>query len=326
MPDQSDATILNETLARYFKNPAWRNAYVTVEQSDALSDLWRSFERGFGRSVVPVVTTAGRFDVFNGFRIPQNPGVLYVNARANRNPIAIAGHELYEDLAATRKDLHAWFVEKAQPYIRNLPEYQRRLNSLLQAGEKLQDSNDATRELLADFTGDALTDPAFLQQLADDNPGKFQQLLQAIRQWLNKVIARLQGNRSEEFITDVKALRKYLALALKAHSEGKDIAEISPPKFSLGNNGEFDASNPDIRFQRANDAAQGGSIEGAPEWVKEQPADMQETLRKAGAWRPQQTLQDRIADWTKDWQKKLASMRPRHHTAENGHRWRPRLF
>lgn len=51
---------------------------------------------------------------------------------------------------------------------------------------------------------------------------------------------------------------------------------------------------------------QGGADEiTAPDWVKEQPADMQETLRKAGAWKPKETLQERFVGWMADWQQKL---------------------
>lgn len=40
-------------------------------------------------------------------------------------------------------------------------------------------------------------------------------------------------------------------------------------------------------------------------WVADQSPEMQETLRKAGAWRPQVPLKQRIVGWTADWQTKL---------------------
>jgi hypothetical protein len=42
-----------------------------------------------------------------------------------------------------------------------------------------------------------------------------------------------------------------------------------------------------------------------PDWVAKQSEAMQESLRKAGAWRPQPGLKQRIASWTENWQAKV---------------------
>lgn len=70
-------------------------------------------------------------------------------------------------------------------------------------------------------------------------------------------------------------------------------------KSAIGNRGTFDPGDPNIMHSR------GSAPISAPDWVQAQSADMQETLRKAGAWRPKQTIQDRIAGWTENWQAKL---------------------
>jgi hypothetical protein len=109
--DQSDAAILNTELARYFNNPQWENAYAQVELPDDLRSVWKAFAGGFGRRIVQVASTAPRFDVFNGFRLPANPDVLYVSARANRNPVAIAGHELLHDLKERPPLFYKWLAD-----------------------------------------------------------------------------------------------------------------------------------------------------------------------------------------------------------------------
>jgi len=46
-------------------------------------------------------------------------------------------------------------------------------------------------EILADFTGDALADPQFLQTLATNNPTKFRLFLNEVLNWLKAVAIKL---------------------------------------------------------------------------------------------------------------------------------------
>jgi hypothetical protein len=234
-PNQRDANWLNSELANHFENDEWRGAYEIPILPDDGGQEQKAFARAFNKRIVPVVPTDPKFDLAEGFRIPRQPGVLYVKF-PTRNFIAVAGHELYHDLADSHSQLHSWFVKQAQPYIKNLQAYQDKLNSLLLPGEAPYVAETATEELLADFTGDALADPVFLKQLAEDNPGKFKELLTAVTQWLNKLVARLRGNRSEEFITDVKALRQHLAEVMKAYSDGDGPGPQGGIKFSRSGN------------------------------------------------------------------------------------------
>ena len=47
-----------------------------------------------------------------------------------------------------------------------------------------------------------------------------------------------------------------------------------------------------------------GRFSRAP-WIDQQPPDTQEALRKAGVWHVPPTLKARVAEWSKDWQKRL---------------------
>lgn len=42
-----------------------------------------------------------------------------------------------------------------------------------------------------------------------------------------------------------------------------------------------------------------------PDWIASQPPEMQEALRRAGAWRKEVTLGERLANWKKNWRKRL---------------------
>ena len=52
---------------------------------------------------------------------------------------------------------------------------------------------DVREEILADFTGDALADPRFLETLATRNPSKFAQFTQAVISWLKSIAQEFFG-------------------------------------------------------------------------------------------------------------------------------------
>ncbi|MEY2952251.1 MAG: hypothetical protein RLZZ401_338 [Pseudomonadota bacterium] len=124
-----------------------------------------------------VSAALGNKDAFNGFYIPSRPNDLFVNINININSdagfVAVAGHELWHAIKDQRPDLIEWYRENSRQFYKDLPAYQDRLNANLQPGETAYDSDLAEEELEADFMGDSLTDPAFLQQLADASPSKF---------------------------------------------------------------------------------------------------------------------------------------------------------
>ena len=221
---------LNQTLRNYFGSDDYgvvlqpgRNAGLSHADQEAIRAAFRT-------RVIQVVSKPGGRDAFNGFSIP-GVDAIFVNANTDIGFINIAGHELLHDLKRRSPTLYAYYAENAKPYLKNLPAYQARLNAKLQSGESLYDSESALEELLADFMGDSLSDPAFLQQMADRNPSKFKQFVNAVRLWLSGVASKLRGLGSSQHISDVKALQKYLADVLDAYAEGKEIAGVSAPKF-----------------------------------------------------------------------------------------------
>ncbi|MCC6271400.1 MAG: hypothetical protein IT190_08990, partial [Microbacteriaceae bacterium] len=222
---------LNDVLRDYFGNDRYGMVLHQGGETDLSRAYQEAFRAAFGKRIVFVEPAAGSKDPFNGFSISGEHGAVFVNARSNVGFIQVAGHELYHEIERTRPDLIAWYREQARRYIRDLPAYRDRLNALLEAGEQAYTDRTAENELLADFMGDALADPSFLQHLADSNPGKFQRFVNAVRLWLAKVANRLRGLKSSQYITDVEALQKHLSQVLNAYAEGKRIDGITPPRF-----------------------------------------------------------------------------------------------
>ena len=231
--DQSAAEALNAGLARHFNDPSWEGAYVQGDLPDGLAEFAEATRAAFGAEVVGIMPAGKRFDQFNGIHYR---GRNYVNLNANVGFVNVAGHELLHQLKKDRPDLYQWFAAQARGHYRNFAEYRDRLNALLGPGEKPYNTAAVEEELLADFAGDALADPAFLQKLAEADPGRFRRLLNAVRRWLHELAGKLRraGLESSQYFQDVETLRGHLVQALVAYGQGGAVAvgKVAGPKFS----------------------------------------------------------------------------------------------
>lgn len=125
--------------------------------------------------VVPITPTSERAAGYNGVHYQ---GTLFVNTDANVGFVQIAGHELLHQLRRDQPELYDWFADHASRYLTGgaLRHYGARLR---EAGADLR-TTDIREELLADITGDALADPAFLRQLGADRPHSIRTVLRGI--------------------------------------------------------------------------------------------------------------------------------------------------
>lgn len=241
-PDASPEEIasvraLNRELSKYFGSDKYGAVLFKGRRAAVPRAITEAFRAAFGRRVVFVQPKPGTPNLFNGFQV-SGSGDLYVNGENNVGFVQIAGHELWHHIQRTRPDLIEWYRQQSRQYHKDLPEYRDRLNTLLEPGEKAYTDSTAESELEADFLGDSLADPVFLQQLADSSPDKFKQFMTKVRLWLAGVAQKLRGLGSEQHITDVRALQKHLGEVLKAYADGKPIASIqSGPEFSRGSVG-----------------------------------------------------------------------------------------
>ena len=218
---------LNEAMVRYGLGKDWSNAYEAVELPDALSGIREAVQAAFGRDIRAVAPTAAEYDTFNGVYLPKRPGEVFVNVRSAVGFVQVTGHELLHELKRTAPELYEWFKQHAEQYLTDVEGYRTRLNRLLQAGERPYGTELAKEELLGDFTGDAMADPQFLAQLAEDDGNRFRQLLRTVTRWLDTVWGKLRGFDSHEHVQDVEALRKHLKNVLLAWSNGKGVDFIA---------------------------------------------------------------------------------------------------
>lgn len=236
-PDASPEEIasvraLNRELSKYFGSDKYGMVLFEGRRAAVPRAISEAFRAAFGRRVVFVQPKPGTPNLFNGFQV-NGSGDLYVNGESNVGFVQIAGHELWHTIQRTRPDLIKWYRQQSRQYHKDLPGYRDRLNTLLEPGEAAYTGSTAESELEADFLGDSLADPVFLQQLAESSPDKFKQFMTKVRLWLAGVAQKLRGLGSDQHITDVRALQKHLGEVLKAFADGKPISSIqSRPEFS----------------------------------------------------------------------------------------------
>lgn len=158
---------------------------------------------------MPIAPTSERASRYHGVHYD---GTLYVNTSADRGIVQIAGHELLHQLRRDQPELYDWFADHASRYFKRgaLRHYGARLR---EAGAHLSET-DIREELLADLTGDTLADPAFLRQLAADNPSRFERFLRTVMDWLRDVISNLSKADlgSSQHVTDGEVLRYHSPL------------------------------------------------------------------------------------------------------------------
>ncbi len=193
-----------------------------------------AFQHTFNVSVVPIRSTS---DVASGFLAMQFHGNIFIDTDQTRQGfVQLAGHELLHQLRKDNASLYEWFATHADAHLRDsaTSDYRRRLEA---AGADVAGSNiDVREELLSDFAGDALADPAFLQRLAEHNHSKFRLLMRRVMDWLKQVAGKLDraGFGSSHYFDDIEGLRQYLAQVLDAYRSGnaQAIADVERPQFA----------------------------------------------------------------------------------------------
>ncbi|PJK03982.1 hypothetical protein CO612_07685 [Lysobacteraceae bacterium NML71-0210] len=189
----------------------------TVQQEglpDALATALRLFELATGTRVVIFRNLTPEVDDFNG--VTFGDGTAYVSEN-NQYPLTLtAAHEWLHNLRKSNPELY-W--ELADEVIRqgDLPGYQQRLK---REGETRWRNMDlVAEELTAAAVSDALTDPEFLQRLAERNRGLFRRVAEAFLDFLSTLIRGWRDQGSNQYLQDVEAFRDKLAAVLEALPE-----------------------------------------------------------------------------------------------------------
>ena len=227
--DRPSVQGLNDTLARDLQDDGFKDAFEATEVPEHLAKIRQGIFAAFGKEAVPIKAKAGSVaeGQFDGVHIPREGGQIFVDVDSPTSFTAVAAHELSHDLEQNRPDLHKWLTNAAKRIVK--PENAARHRRDLSKATKSEVSEKgAFDELLADFSGDSMNNTEFLKQLAKDNPSRFKELLEAVTEFLDKVVKRLtkaanEGLGSDNYISVAEAteLRTYYREVLNAQANNR---------------------------------------------------------------------------------------------------------
>jgi hypothetical protein len=173
------------------------------------------FQRVTGTRVVIFRNLTPEIADFNGVNFKN--GTVYINEN-NQYPLTlVASHEWVHNMRKTHpllfQQLRAEVVRQGK-----LAEYQAQLRK---DGESRWHNMDVvSEELTAAAVSDALTDPAFLQRLAERNTNTFKRMARAFLDFLHTLTGGWRDQKSNQYLRDVEAFRDKLAAVLDLYEAG----------------------------------------------------------------------------------------------------------
>jgi len=188
--------------------------------------LLKTLQDTFGAPVA-IVTHEGPFS-FNGVFYK---GLIWLDANSAVSLPNVFGHELSHRLEADNPAAYNALLESVAPLLRNLSRYEE-LNSLQNFSDRY-----ILKEMLGDILGDRFAEPEFWQQVAaGTNETTFQKIVTSIRMLLDKLLNRIRGFDSHQFVSDLNKARAILANAVRNYAQerqtGIDAQAQGAPMFS----------------------------------------------------------------------------------------------
>jgi len=195
---------------------------VHVEPKNATEKKVRQLiEDALGKKVVFFESGVSTFDV-GGFVIPNKPGTIYVNSKADVPHMKVMGHELLHTLRRDNPEIYNDLVKALKPMLKDYKPYKKWVNAA-QRKVKQPDLNNAQieEELVADLLGDSIADPQFWNKLEDKSPKLYERVLDAVQEYLGKFIKSLNTKelRGTGYFKDYLKARSEVAKAVKRYKE-----------------------------------------------------------------------------------------------------------
>lgn len=208
----------------------------------AATELVRSL---FGKRVVFFAADGGSV---NGAALASQPNVLFVNEATRRPVLAVLGHELLHQMRRDNAGLYDRMADRLDDLIKNPGEhFMEFVERYTAGGVAIPDVQKIREELVADIVGDNFTDPAFWRGLQEGQPGLFQRVLGAVRDFLSGVLAKLRNERpfgTDKYLSDVEAARDAVVQAMAEYAAGKEKSQLAPDRKQA----ESDPDNSDVRL------------------------------------------------------------------------------
>lgn len=185
--------------------------------------------RLFAREVVYV-----RFEgkaLFNGLVSSAYPGKIFLNIDAETPLMAVLGHELLHELRRATPGVYANLSTRLDRLIENESVHVTRITNAYTSQGLTIEGVDTREELEADIVGDNFMDPEFWKAMAEEQPGLFRRVVNAILKWLDMVAEKLGQQRpfgTEDYLADIAVARAAVADALRQFSAAEAGAVADP--------------------------------------------------------------------------------------------------
>lgn len=209
--------VLPQTFRRvepHLSEPGTRNAMGMG------ADTRKKIESVFGTTISFVDT--GRIRYFNGATVEELPGHIFIDVRADKPYLVLAGHELLHTIQHSQPELFKELMQKITPFLKDIDVYQKQINRRRETDTQVPLDHDAVlAEMVGDFMGDSLADPKFWDRLSAKEPSLFRKLATSVLKFLSNAIEKLGGYG---FITDIDKAHDIVADALAkfAKSRGEE--------------------------------------------------------------------------------------------------------
>ena len=200
--------IIDRELARGGEQTGFKALAIRQDQlPDALRGALAAFERVTGTRVAVFRNLTPEIADFNGMTVRD--GVLFINEDSQNPLTSTAAHEWVHNLRNTHPQLYQQLED----------EVRRQGDAFGFADRYGYSQGEAHEELTAAAVGDAMTDPAFLQRLAERDTGLFQRVARAFLQFLDTLASRWRDQGSNAYLQDVQAFRDKLADVLALYEK-----------------------------------------------------------------------------------------------------------
>lgn len=158
---------------------------------------------------------------YDGGVLPQNPNVLFINVDAQGAPVyTVVAHELTHAMEQEAPEIYEAYARAIIAEAKNRGAYD---ENRIRRGYTRRQLN---AELVADFTADAIANPARLQVVLGKNPTLWQRVIGFFKQYINRLERKIEARRlrkigledpptASDAITDLRAAHRAMERAFR---------------------------------------------------------------------------------------------------------------
>jgi len=224
---------LEAAISRFTGEKIKPGTFTQAAVPTSMKSSVRAIERAFGKRVVFYKVNGQIPFSFNGVALPTDPKTIYVNIDSQNPFMGVAGHELLHTLRMQHPELYDRLAALARTHIKTTgyAEFARKLDKQIsdnQADKRLDDDK-MFEEMVANIVGDAMMDPAFINELAAQDRTFLERLVAAIMDILNSFTGTMKsrGMGSSQYFNNIEGLKGRVQAILKEQARTGQSAKES---------------------------------------------------------------------------------------------------